>query len=126
MKTKSKVLSKLGIMCLAIFIVSAALLTTSSVKAESFSNVADDFDITVFDKAKEDGYEKGFDDGVKADSSTPEEHHKKQQTPYTGTQYDTDYWDAYDGGFADGWRKGHPVKATLEWLWQVITSWFKY
>ncbi|HHD5094575.1 hypothetical protein ACOD6R_05360 [Streptococcus pyogenes] len=145
MKTRSKRFLNLATLCLALL--GTTLLMVQPVKAsteeaqsytayqegdESFTEVSSG-DL----EAEEDGmsperrrgFSEGFNAGQKGTSSSINRDNialpTDKESKWDKTFGDTDYKDGYEEGYRKGWQEGHPIAATLEWLWQVITSWFR-
>ncbi|HER1886306.1 TPA: hypothetical protein VJO90_001639 [Streptococcus pyogenes] len=83
------------------------------------------------DKGYDMGEKTGYQDGLRVDApKVPKDPRPTPSTnPYSSnpeakSTYDEAYKDGYEFGYRKGWDDGHPIQATLDWLWITITSWF--
>ncbi|HEP1350965.1 TPA: hypothetical protein ACQKU1_001025 [Streptococcus pyogenes] len=87
--------------------------------------------VSSYDKGRVDGYNDGYKRGKEKDA--PREFAEPIPSPPTNGDYtDSDniqwyeqgYKDTFKTGYYEGWASNNKVQATLEWLWETITSWF--
>ncbi|HEP2451094.1 TPA: hypothetical protein VID10_000663 [Streptococcus pyogenes] len=143
MKTKSKRFLNLATLCLALL--GTTLLMTCPVKAE-VSEIGHDH-VTISSNGQTDegaAYGRGHDDGSKFgyeaglqsswNESEPPSSDKIPEpsvNPYESSNeqdredYKEGFRDGYPGGYVAGWRKTHPIEATLQYLWYTVSSWFE-
>ncbi|HEQ2372574.1 TPA: hypothetical protein ACQOLV_000312 [Streptococcus pyogenes] len=140
MKTKSKRFLNLATLCLALL--GTTLLTTEPVKAEVVmtqrsagdSKKPENGEQQDQDRVQDRGdnvtkedWDRGYDDGYKKgeESNTREELDRRTFDSFPeGISDQGDYLDGYEGGYEAGWRKGHPVEAFLEDVWEFLTGVF--
>ncbi|HGM4715108.1 TPA: hypothetical protein ACKPTE_001746 [Streptococcus pyogenes] len=87
--------------------------------------------VSSYDKGRVYGYNDGYKRGKEKDA--PREFAEPIPSPPTNGDYtDSDniqwyeqgYKDTFKTGYYEGWASNNKVQATLEWLWETITSWF--
>ncbi|HHD5558264.1 TPA: hypothetical protein ACNYSN_000997 [Streptococcus pyogenes] len=87
--------------------------------------------VSSYDKGRVDGYNDGYKRGKEKDA--PREFAEPIPSPPTNGDYtDSDniqwykqgYKDTFKTGYYEGWASNNKIQATLEWLWETITSWF--
>ncbi|HEW9998924.1 TPA: hypothetical protein VHD11_000192 [Streptococcus pyogenes] len=147
MKTKSKRFLNLATLCLALL--GTTLLMAHPVKAEGVPS--DPQSVTQdsgqrdsskdqqegvegsywnndeeLRKRQEEAYQAGWDAGRLAGKDAEQPNVEIGNIPpskkYDYTYFDGDYRDGYQGGHRQGWDEGHPVQATLIWLWGLVSE----
>ncbi|VGV69485.1 hypothetical protein [Streptococcus pyogenes] len=147
MKTRSKRFLNLATLCLALL--GTALLMAHPVKAEV---VLSDPQPVTQDSGQHDSrgsqqegvggsysdngeerrkqaYQAGWDAGLLAGKGAEQPNVERENIPpsaYDNTYFDVEYKDGYQGGHRKGWDEGHPVQATLNWLWNIVSEWFTW
>ncbi|HEP1432181.1 TPA: hypothetical protein ACJTRZ_001339 [Streptococcus pyogenes] len=130
------------LLCLALL--GVAVLTSNPVKAdegvfesprvltedheyEEVSEVNEYEEVDQMSPERRRGFEDGLRDGENAESPNVNRNEiliPEDVKDQWNNADDSDYRDGYEQGYSKKWHDNHPIKSTLQWLWQWLVKWF--